>query len=219
VKLSGNGFTINGQLRYKWVLDINQSVVPTGGILRMNSHNWPTWPEPYPVGLPWWSSSRVWGFAEVRQHFVGADGLNVFVYNRSQSWDGKTLAPGIHIVNGNVTIKGGVVMENVTLVTSGTITTNGNGAIKKITPYVDSMGIVSYHASTKPNKPSIEFNGASMASSGTIFAPNGPITYNGGSGYLGSLIGYQVTFNGNGHRIGPTLNAQTNSEVRVRLVY
>ena len=221
VELSGAGknFTINGQLRYRWFLDANPSLAPTGGILHITPENWPTWPDPYPIGLPWWSPSGAWGFGDVRQHFVGSTDLNVFVYDKSQDWDGKTLSPGIHIVDGDVTIKGGVVMDNVTLVVSGKIVTNGSGAVEKITPYVDGMSMVSYHASTASNKPAIEFNGASMDSKGTIFAPNGPITYNGGSGYQGSLIGYKVTFNGNGHAISPTMDTEINSTVSVRLVY
>ena len=218
IKLTGNDYTINGQIRYRWTLsgDLDH-FAPTGGIVHMKPETWPTWPEPYPVGLPWWSPSGVWGFGEVRQHFVDSTDLSVFVYNSDQDWKGGTLAPGIHIVDGDVTIKNGVVMENVTLVVKGKITTNGNGAIKKLTPYVDDMSLVSYASSS--NQPAIKFNGADQVSAGTIFAPNGPITYNGGNRYQGSVIGYQVTFNGNGSTISPTMNTEANSTVQVSLVY
>lgn len=101
------------------------------------------------------------------------------------------LAPGLYLVNGNVTFRGANrVLNNVTVVATGTITFNG--AASRLTPFVDGMGLVSFASGN-----AITYNGAKQESSGVIFAPNGQITNNGGPHcHTSSLIADTITING-----------------------
>jgi hypothetical protein len=116
---------------------------------------------------------------------------------------GVAVPPGIYYVSGNVSIGGASVsLTGVTIVATGTITISG-ATIGSASPAA-ANGVSLYSTSTSPK--AINISGASGTWTGTIYAPNGGISFT-GAGLTtknGSLWAQTVTIAGAGYTCNPT---------------
>lgn len=180
VDLRGSDYTITGQIRYRWNLWAHKDVTIMGGAHQISAS------EPYPIGHPWNQN-----FSEVETYFGQASSSGSVTFGPNT-----VLEPGLYLINGDVTFNSsGHVLDGVTLVATGKI--RFNGAASLVTPAVHGVSLVSYSYDDR----AIVFNGANQESSGTVFAPNGGITYHGSNSYNSSLMGYQVTMRGGDYAV------------------
>lgn len=221
VSFTGTGHVITGDIEYRGQIDISETGNDIQGRVTQGKI------EDYPVWYYWndyaSKATMALGPINIQGGAATVPGSGVVYVNGDMTVGGndKTFPSNVtYVVNGNVKISGtNHYFDHISIIATGTIEFDSSASATPIEPNEDELLLMSTKVSLSDaaSQTAITFNGSGHGNSGIVFAPDGNITFNGGSStvYDGALFGENVNINGSGFRINRIRSWNAKREVRL----